>query len=105
MKNLFDIPSVAKGEEAITVLHEDGHIRIERIVSHDAKSPDGFWYDQNEDEWVSVLQGEAKLEMEDQIITLHQGDQIFLPSHRKHRIVSTGNCCIWLCVFVKKNQK
>ncbi|MGI6270224.1 MAG: hypothetical protein ACOYKJ_06810 [Candidatus Howiella sp.] len=35
--------------------------RAESIVSAAARSPDGFWYDRQETEWVSVLEGWAVL--------------------------------------------
>jgi cupin 2 domain-containing protein len=38
----------------IEVLLADRHIRIERIVSEGHASPEGFWYDQSEHEWVLV---------------------------------------------------
>ena len=62
MNNLFftDIPSKLP-EELVEVLAENKHVRIERIVSTGQASPEGFWYDQEEHEWVVVLKGEAKL--------------------------------------------
>ncbi len=39
-------------DELLTTLLKAANIRIERIVSHGHASPDGFWYDQEEHEWV-----------------------------------------------------
>ena len=36
-------------------------MRVERIVSSGHCSPEGFWYDQDEQEWVPLLQGAARL--------------------------------------------
>ena len=47
--------------EAITVLVAAPGFRVERIVSHGHRSPDGFWYDQPEHEWVTVVTGGAIL--------------------------------------------
>ena len=55
--NLFsDIPDCLT-EELVTILAENQHVRIERIVSNGHSSPNGFWYDQEEFEWVIVLKG------------------------------------------------
>jgi cupin 2 domain-containing protein len=54
VKNLFaDIPE-SLPEELTEVLAEHQHIRIERVVSTGHASPEGFWYDQDEHEWVVV---------------------------------------------------
>jgi hypothetical protein len=55
--NLFNgIPSDLP-EELFATLHQARGLRIERIVSQSHASPSGFWYDQDENEWVIVLQG------------------------------------------------
>ena len=59
--NLYDFEADGLEEELVTVLHEDGHVRVERIVSTGQRSPDGFWYDQDEDEWLTLVQGESCL--------------------------------------------
>ncbi len=37
---------------------------IERIVSQGHRSPDGFWYDQKENEFVVLIAGAARLAFE-----------------------------------------
>ena len=50
-------------------------VRIERIVSHGQASEPGFWYDQDENEWVLVVRGAACLEIEGHgELTLGPGD-------------------------------
>ena len=64
----------------------------------------GDWYDQNTDEWVLLLQGETKLEFEDnEIKEMKAGDYIFIPAHKKHRIKhsSIEPKCIWLAIHIK----
>ena len=52
MANLFeDLPSDLS-KEVIEILAQSKNIRIERIVSFGQSSPDGFWYDQEQAEWV-----------------------------------------------------
>ncbi len=38
--------------ELTTVLQEGNGVRIERIISTGHRSTDGFWFDQDENEWV-----------------------------------------------------
>lgn len=99
--NLFEGYSPAAEEEQTDILMENADIRIERIVSTGQVSSPGFWYDQNEDEWVTVLQGEAELTTETEVIPLKKGDSAFLPAGLKHRVsyTSAEPPCIWLCVF------
>jgi cupin 2 domain-containing protein len=103
MSNLFsNIPSNLPAELIETLIQSDG-VRIERIVSHGHASPEGFWYDQDDYEWVMVLQGAARLQLEDRTIDLGPGDHINLPAHTKHRVEWTTNDqpTIWLAIFYK----
>ena len=98
--NLFAALPANPPEEFFTTLLQAPGTRIERIVSHGHQSPDGFWYDQPESEWVVVLKGEAKIEFEDGIIQLGPGDHLNIPAHRKHRVAWTtpDEPTIWLAV-------
>jgi len=106
MHNLFaDIPTELAEELSQTLLAADG-VRIERIVSLGHASPAGFWYDQNQSEWVVVLKGAAKLRFEDQIIAMTAGDHLNIPAHRKHRVEWTtpDEPTIWLSVHYGKRS-
>jgi cupin 2 domain-containing protein len=84
-----------------TILRGDG-VRIERIVSHGHRSPDGFWYDQAEREWVLLISGRARLRFEgEEAIELSPGDYVDIPAHRRHRVEWTepNAATIWLAVF------
>ena len=48
--NLWTLPP-DRGEETVQVLHQSRRVRVEKIVSYGQASPEGFWYDQPEDEW------------------------------------------------------
>ena len=101
--NLFtDLPANLP-DELITTLLKAANIRIERMVSHGHVSPEGFWYDQDEHEWVIVLQGAARLRFEDSVVELKPGDFVNIPAHRKHRVEWTtpDEPTIWLAVFYK----
>jgi cupin 2 domain-containing protein len=100
IQNIFhDIPKSA--DEIIQELVRFDNVRIERIISNGNSSPEGFWYDQHENEWVIVLKGSAKLEFEDDIIELAEGDYILIPAHMKHRVAETSadGETVWLAFF------
>ena len=76
--------------------------RIERIVSKGQCSPKDFLYDQNENEWLIVLQGSAKLSFENTAsIELEKGDYLNIPAHQKHRVERTDphQETVWLAIF------
>lgn len=102
MSNLFnDLPSNLS-EELVTVLAKNQHVRIERIVSTGHASPEGFWYDQNEHEWVIVLKGEANLAFEvGDSVTMKPGDNLLIPAHKRHRIewTTAEEPTVWLAIF------
>jgi cupin 2 domain-containing protein len=76
-------------------------VRIERIVSCGHASPEGFWYDQTQHEWIVVLKGAAKLRFEDGMVDLRPGDFVNIPSHKRHRVEWTtpDETTIWLAVY------
>jgi len=98
--NLFDLPKLPLSEELITILAENGSVRIERIISTGQMSD---WYDQSEAEFVALLQGEARVEFEDREITMIKGDCVMIKSHERHRVSFTSSepPCVWLCVFYR----
>lgn len=102
MKNLFaDIPRMPDEELVESVMRSE-RVRIERIVSQGHCSPKKGWYDQLENEWVTVLEGSGRLEFEDgREVTLSRGDCLDIPKRRKHRVVWTdpSRPTVWLAVF------
>ena len=79
----------------------NGTLLIERIVSVGHASPPGFWYDQEWDEWVKVLQGEACLELGDgRTVELAAGEHLLIPRGLRHRVERTSQdpSCLWLAV-------
>lgn len=98
--NLFaDIPVQLPAEVIATLL--DGNVRIERIVSHGHASPEGFWYDQAQHEWVIVLKGAAQLKFTDRTVEMGPGDFIHIPAHQPHRVEWTtpDEPTLWLAFF------
>lgn len=103
MTNLYSVPPDATAltdEFSETLLSADPNLRLERIISHGQTTPEGRWYDQDQDEWVAVIQGEARIGFEDgKEILLREGDTLFLPKRRKHRVAYTSAPCVWIAVF------
>ena len=88
-------------EELTTVLQQAHGVRIERIVSTGHKSPEGFWYDQPENELIVVLTGAARLQFKDRVVEMLPGDSINISAHQKHRVewTSPDEPTVWLAVF------
>lgn len=99
--NFFENLPTSIPAELIQVLVANRHVRIERIVSHGHSSPDGYWYDQEEQEWVIVLQGAARLQFEDTTVDMKPGDFVNIPAHKKHRVewTTSDEPTVWLAVF------
>lgn len=100
--NLFaDIPERAT-EEIVEVMASAEGVRVERIVSQGHASPEGFWYDQDEHEWVVLLKGAARLRFESEAdaVELRPGDYVHIPAHRRHRVewTSPDEATVWLAV-------
>jgi cupin 2 domain-containing protein len=102
-KNIFQLPSDIPEKEIFESLLTTQNVAIERIISTGQSTPPGQWYDQETDEWVILLQGNAQLSYEDgQIVELSSGDYLFLKAHEKHRVeaTSTNPVCIWLAIHL-----
>jgi cupin 2 domain-containing protein len=106
--NLLCNTASAGAEEEVTQLLETESVRIARIVSHAHASPPGYWYDQNEAEWVLVVSGAAGLliEGESAVRGLGPGDYVFIPAHVRHRVEWTAadEPTIWLAVHLQEGS-
>ena len=104
MNLLHDLPD-ALAAEVVQTMVEAAAVRIERIVSHGQANPAGFWYDQDEAEWVLVLSGAARLRFEDEpeARMLGPGDHVEIAAHRRHRVEWTdpSQPTVWLAVFYR----
>jgi cupin 2 domain-containing protein len=92
--------------ELVDTLHQARGLRIERIVSCGHRCPPGFWYDQDDAEWVMVIQGGAVIEFENEgkPVELRPGSYLNIPAHAKHRVVSTSLAeqTIWLAIHYRE---
>lgn len=103
-ENLLSNLPTSLPEEMVNVLVSDNDLRIERIVSTGQASPEDFWYDQEEHEWVLLLEGSARLMYADgKVVTLEAGDHLTIPAHERHRVdwTDSDRPTVWLAVFWK----
>ena len=94
-------------QELFETLVQTGEVRIERIISTGQSSPEGFWYDQPEHEFVMVLQGAAVIDFEERpSISLEQGTWLHIQPHQRHRVAGTSadSATIWLAIFWKAEE-
>lgn len=103
MENIFkNIPAHLDSELIEKIAGNVEGVRVERIISHGHASPPGYWYDQDNNEFVIVLKGKAGLLIRDrdEIIRLSRGDYIDIPAHTLHRVewTSPEEDTVWLAV-------
>ena len=100
--NIFNnIPKTLQEELFENILSKDS-IQIQRIISKGHVTPKDEWYNQENNEWVIVLQGEAILSFENSDdVKLKSGDYINIKAHTKHKVSWTipNEETIWLAVF------
>ncbi|MGL4781676.1 MAG: cupin domain-containing protein [Bacteroidales bacterium] len=103
IKNIFD--ELDKGStEVVKSLFNASHpnenkrIFIERICSNGVTSPTSFYYDQDFDEWILILQGRAILQIGANKYNLKKGSYMHIERHVKHRVDYTSKDCIWLTI-------
>ena len=99
--NIFEAIPDDLPEEAFDPIITGRGVRIERIVSRGHTAPATGWLDQDEAEWVMVLAGAARLELEDAgTVELGPGDHLAIAPHRRHRVVWTDpeRATVWLAV-------
>ena len=103
VENIFRAIEGELGNEDFLTLLDSDNVKVQRVVSHAASSPEEFWYDQAHAEWVMIVRGEATLEFESgQRIEMKEGDYVTIPPHTRHRVDQTGQETIWLVVHLKQ---
>lgn len=100
---LAELPDATAAERIVPLLATPGG-RIAQIVSAGQASPDGFWYDQDQAEFVLLLAGTADLRIAGEARTrsLRAGDYVVLPAHCRHRVdrTSAEPPAVWLAVYL-----
>jgi cupin 2 domain-containing protein len=107
MNLLRDLPDARVAEITEALVARPG-LRIERITSFGQASPAGFWYDQDESEWVLLVAGAARLRFEDEAEArqLGPGDWVEIDARRRHRVEWTDPVqpTVWLAVFSQETE-
>ncbi len=103
--NIFENIPGELPDELFAEIASGSKFIMKRILSRGHHSPDGFWYDQDENEWVILLQGSAGLRFagREELVVLHPGDYVLIPRHSRHRVEWTDpdQDTIWLAIFYK----
>ena len=100
-ENLLEGLAASLPEEAVLVLAAGRGVRVERIVSHGHASPPGFWYAQDQHEWVMVASGAARLAFEGrEPVEMVAGSFVNIPAHQRHRVEWTdpNRPTVWLAI-------
>ena len=88
--------------EVFEPIIQSRNVMIERIISRGNTSPETGWYDQEQNEWLLILKGNAIITFEDKKETrLNQGDYLNISAHTKHRVSWTSQHTetIWLAIY------
>ncbi len=102
IRNIFSGMQKQTSEEILETILQADQFKIERIISRGHATAEGEWYDQDRNEWVLVLKGNAGLlfEGDDKTVIMKTGDYINIPAHQKHRVEWTDpeEETVWLTI-------
>lgn len=100
LQSLVEIPAGWTGREELEEPILSGtSVRLGRIISRGHTTARGTWYDQDEDEWVALLQGQATILLGDhERVSMRASESLLIPAHVRHRVeyTSTEPPCVWL---------
>lgn len=83
--NIYEMPPLPLAEEVTTILTENENIRIEKIISTGQVSD---WYNQDETEFVILLESNAVIEYENnKTVAISKGDTLRINPHERHKDV------------------
>jgi len=105
IQKLFPVSPEKDSPEVFSELLSGGSFRLEHIQSYGDASPDGFWYDQEQTEWVALIAGQATLAFEEGLLKLVAGDALLIPAHVKHRVQHTSTDAVWIALHHFSNQQ
>ncbi|WP_459978966.1 cupin domain-containing protein [Nautilia lithotrophica] len=97
--NLFEIENLPSiDSETFEILLKHKNVEIKKIISNTLKTPQTFC--QKEDEFVVLLKGCAKIEINGEIKKLKAGDWLFIPANTPHTLIKTKKTAIWLAIHI-----
>ncbi len=96
--NIYEHPQVGDAEAFYPLLTAKA-CRLEKIVSYGQITPEGQWYDQDEEEWVMLIKGSASIRFDSLgVMVLKAGDFLTIPAHLRHRVEACSDDAIWLAL-------
>lgn len=99
LRGRLEPPSNAPAEgERVTKLVELPSATVEQILSGVLAAPVSF--EQAHDEWVLVLDGRARLLVEETEIELQAGEWLLLPAGCPHTVLETQSGTSWLALHL-----
>ncbi len=101
MNNIFKQIPDNLDKEVFEQLIQSEDVKVERIISKGHSTEPDYWYNQEQNEWVIVLQGEAILSFQaGDDIHMKAGDYVNIPAYQKHRVkwTTTDTETIWLAI-------
>jgi len=102
VRNIYDNVPEDLSKEFFEDIILNENFRLERIISKAHFSPEGFWYDQSQNEFVLLLSGSAEILFENNYsVKLKPGDYLIIPAHVKHRVEKTDSekLTYWLTLY------
>ena len=98
MTNIYNYTLPDLDSEKFSTIFQHKNVKIKTIVSNTLSTPQIFT--QTEDEWVIVLQGCAKIEIDGKIHKLKKGNHLFIPANKQHTLLKTKKVAVWLAVYI-----
>jgi len=98
MRNIYEYELPELNSEVFTTELAHKNVEIKTIVSNTLSTPQTFV--QECDEWVVILQGCAKIEMDGLVHKLKKGDTLFIPANKEHKLLKTKKVVVWLAVYI-----
>ncbi|WP_428738761.1 cupin domain-containing protein [Sulfurimonas sp.] len=98
-ENFFEYTLPKLDNEEFTTLLEHKNVKISKIVSNTLKTEQIFYSEK--DEWVIVLQGCAKLQIDGKVHKLVKGESLFIPANTEHKVLKTKKVVLWLAVYIE----
>jgi cupin 2 domain-containing protein len=97
--NLFEIDKLPPiNNEFFETVLKHKNVTIKKIISNTLKTPQTF--NQKEDEFVVLLKGCAKIEINGVVKNLKAGDYLFIPANTPHTLIKTKKTAVWLAVHI-----
>ncbi len=93
---LADPSAAPAAGERHEVIADLGRVRVEQILSGRLEGPQPFVGD--DDEWVVVVAGAARLELGGVVHRLEAGDWVLIPAGEPHVLHETAPETLWLAV-------